>query len=425
MNLDKKQVAEFAFDIQNGAGSLDIPDFDKLRDIGMAAALAVHIRGLGEIDYEVLRKVSNHYFDIPSGVLKTILNILAEVEFIELIGTKTNIKTIIPKIPRFQDIYTIMGSYSEPGDFNEHEQAILEILGELYKKPDNKDKLLNNSGIEKEVFKRCVKIGSECGFIREHRAREKTILVSPYYFADNFDALADMVAKSGASEIENVLTIIRNNQGWPLSLIEQKLKLGETKISEIQKSLIITLASEGVLKPPTIKLPTGSESFIFTPPPGASRLNASNREIYERAMALVSSVRKGQLLAKKYPILFPLKILEALKDKGYLSSNSEADIQYNNLVFLKVAYLKATSNNKWELHLRNTEENILALDLAIDILRTGKISNMEVNNEARIALSKDEQYIQSIIGASELRVRKKQEINEDAAAEFEKLLHKY
>ena len=97
MNLDKKQVAEFAFDIQNGAGSLDIPDFDKLRDIGMAAALAVHIRGLGEIDYEVLRKVSDYYFDIPSVALKPILNILAEVEFIELITTKTSIKTIIPK----------------------------------------------------------------------------------------------------------------------------------------------------------------------------------------------------------------------------------------------------------------------------------------------------------------------------------------
>ncbi len=425
MNLDKKQVAEFAFDIQNGAGRQDIPDFDRLRDIGMAAALAVHIRGLGEIDYEVLRKVSDYYFDIPSVALKPILNILAEVEFIELITTKTSIKTIIPKIPRFQNIYTIMGSYSESGDFNEHEQAILEILRELYKKPDNKDKLLNNSGIEKEVFKRCLKIGSDCGFIREHRAREKTILVSPYYFADNFDALADMVAKSGASEIENVLEIIRNNQGWPLSLIEQKSKLGETKISEIQKSLIITLASEGVLKPPTIKLPNRSESFIFTPPPGASRLNASNREIYERAMALVSSVRKGQLLAIQYPIRSPLRILEALKDRGYLSSNSEADVQYKNLVFLKVAYLKATTNNRWELHLRNTEENIQALDLAIDILRTGEISNMEVNNEARIALSKDEQYIQSIIGASDLRVRRKQEKNEDAAAEFEKLLLRY
>ena len=114
--------------------------------------------------------------------------------------------------------------------------------------------------------------------------------------------------------------------------------MGETKISEIQKSLIITLASEGVLKPPTIKLPNRSESFIFTPPPGASRLNASNREIYERAMALVSSVRKGQLLAIQYPIRSPLNILEALKNKGYLSPNSEAGVQYKNLVVLKVAW---------------------------------------------------------------------------------------
>lgn len=51
MSLAKKQVAEFAFDIQNGVGRTDIPDFDVLKNVGMAASLAVHIRGLGEIDY--------------------------------------------------------------------------------------------------------------------------------------------------------------------------------------------------------------------------------------------------------------------------------------------------------------------------------------------------------------------------------------
>ncbi|MEH2319274.1 hypothetical protein [Nostoc sp.] len=425
MNLDKKQAAEFAFDIQNGVGRTDIPDFDILRNVGMAASLAVHIRGLGEIEYEVLRKVSDYYFDIPSYALKIVLDILAELEFIQLITTPTKIKKVIPQVPRFQDIYAIIGSYPKPGDFNEHEQAILAILGELYKKPDNKDRLLNLSGIEPKVFNRCITIGSIGGFIREHRAREKSILVSPYYFADNLDSLADIVAKSGASEIENVLKIIRKNQGWPLSLIEQQSEVGGIKLNDVQRSLITTLASEGILKPPTIKFSNRSESFIFTPYPGSSRLNASNREIYERAMILVSSVRKGQLLPDQYKIRSPIKILEALKSRGHLKSNSEADVQYKNLVVLKVAYLKPIGNSRWELHLHNTEENTQALNLAIDILRTGEISNMEVNKEARIALSKDEKYIQSIIASTELRERKKQDISEQAALEFQKLLLLY
>ncbi|MFN6531113.1 hypothetical protein [Nostoc sp. ChiSLP03a] len=425
MSLTKKQVAEFAFDIQNGVGRTDIPDFDILRNVGMAASLAVHIRGLGEIDYEVLRKVSDHYFDIHSFALPNVLTILAELEFIQLITSTTKIKKVIPQVPKFQDIYEIIGNYPNLGDFNEHEQAILAILGELYKKPDNKDRLLNTIGIEPEVFNRCLTIGSTGGFIREHRAREKTILVSPYYFADNLNSLADIVAKNGASEIEKVLNFIRNHQGWPLSLIEQQSEIGGIKLNNLQKSLITTLASEGVLKPPTITFSNRTESFIFTPHPGSSRLNASNRETYERAMALVSSVRKGQLLPDLYKIRSPLQILEALKNKGYLKSNSEANVQYKNLVVLKVAYLKQIGNSRWQLHLHETQENLDALNLAINILRTGEISNMEVNQEARIALSKDEKYIQSIIASKELRVRKKQEIDEQTALEFEKLILSY
>jgi hypothetical protein len=60
------------------------------------------------------------------------------------------------------------------------------------------------------------------------------------------------------------------------------------------------------------------ETFIFTPRPGNIKLNAANREIYERAMALVSCVRKGQLLHDKYRIRLPVRILESLKEKVIL-----------------------------------------------------------------------------------------------------------
>ena len=64
--MEGKQLIELAYDVQSGLGSIDVPDFDQMRTMGMAATLAIHIRGLGELDYEVLRKVSDHYFNIPS-----------------------------------------------------------------------------------------------------------------------------------------------------------------------------------------------------------------------------------------------------------------------------------------------------------------------------------------------------------------------
>jgi hypothetical protein len=49
---------------------------------------------------------------------------------------------------------------------------------------------------------------------------------------------------------------------------------------------------------------------------------------------------------------------------------------------------------------------------------------MEVDQEARIALSKDEEYVQSLISSSELRKRQKQVTDAQAAYEFEQLILK-
>jgi len=139
-------------------------------------------------------------------------------------------------------------------------------------------------------------------------------------------------------------------------------------------------------------------------------------------MALTSAVRKGQLLPKEIRIRSPLAILRALRRDGFLGSNSEAADQYRNLVVLKVAYLHETVPGRWQLHLHKTPENERALDLAIELLQEGTVSNMEVNEEARLALSKGEEYIQSLISASELKKREKQLTDPHAIEEFEQLV---
>jgi len=189
--------------------------------------------------------------------------------------------------------------------------------------------------------------------------------------------------------------------------------------------LLVHLCTEGILKPPSIEFKSSSETFVFTPRPGANKLDSGNREIYERAMALVSCVRKGQLLAEQFRIKMPVRILEALRDKGYIGSNSEAANQYRNLVFLKVGFLKKSTGDRFQFHLNKTEENTEALKLAINLLRTGELAGLDVRQEARIALSKDEKYIQSIISSSELKKRKKLSLNEGASEQYEQLLLAY
>jgi hypothetical protein len=58
-------------------------------------------------------------------------------------------------------------------------------------------------------------------------------------------------------------------------------------------------------------------------------------------------------------------------------------------------------------------------------LRTGEMSSLDVNQDARLALSKDEKYIQSIISSAELRKRDKVALSADAASQFDQLIMVY
>lgn len=420
-----KQLAEIAYDLHSGLAATQISEFDDLHLIGMAGSLAIHIKGLGEIEYEVLRKVSDHLMDIPSFALEKVLRLLEEVGFVRLVESGKRISSVIPNIPVFDDVYVEIGRYAASEcTLNEHEQATIQILGKLQQSPVNKSTLINSMGAERQVFDRCIVVGKASGIVSEHQARGRDVLISPFYFSDNLDGLADAAVSSGASTIKTALEKVKANQGWPMSIMKRTGEIGGVKLSTTEIALVDKLAGEGMIRPPTISFGGKSESFLFTPRPGAARLNASNREVYERAMALISAVRKGQLLAESYRIRSPLRILESLREKGHLGSNSEAREQYQNLVVLKVAYLKQTSQNMWQLCLNRTPENEDALTLAINLLKTGELSGMEVNSDARIALGKGEEYIQSLISASEIKKRQKAVADPQAAYEFEQLLLK-
>ena len=424
MTTNKPQaIAELAHDLQTGLGRTSIPDFDRLPIVGMASILALHIKGLGEIEYGVLRQVSDHFFDIPAVALPQVLDVLEEIEYLTLIKSGKSIKTVIPTVPHFDSVYMGIGEYLSNETLTEHEQLAISILGELTNKPEKRDTLFGRLGAEQKLFKRCENIVSTSGLVLSKRARGQDILVSPIYFADNLDALVDMAAAGGATRVERVLRLIGQSQGWPLSVIEQQGEVAGTKISSDELNILKSMVADGVLKPPSINRPNStSELFVFTPRPGGKRLNASNREVYERAMGLVAAVRKGQLLPEQYRIKSPTAILGALRDRKYIGTNSEAPYQYRNLVSLRVGKLVNTGGGRSKLQLIDTPENIRAIDEALSLVKTGQMSQSSVDEGARIALSQDETYVQSVVSASKFRASTKLELQPDEQHEVDQLL---
>lgn len=416
--------AEFAHDLQVGLARASVPEFAHLPLVGMAGKLALNIRGLGEIKAEVLRPVADHYFDIPAMALQPVLEILEDIGFVQLDTTGKTLNSIIPSVPHFSSVYSGLGEYIGTISLNEHEEVAIAVLNELKTKPEKRDSLINRLGASTQVFGRIELITQTGGLVLPKRARGQDILVSPFYFADSLDALANHAAAGGARGVQRVLDLLKKAQGWPLSLIISAGEINGTKLSASELQLLREMVADGVLRPPSLRNTQTNvdEHFVFTPMPGVRSMDGAAREIYERTMAIVAAVRKGQLLPSQYAIRSPVRLLETLRDNKKIRASTEAAFQYTNLVTLRVGKLVPTGSSGWyQFHLIDTPENMQALSDAITIFRNGEPVSMGISEDARIALQRDETYVQSILASSALRQTPRPAMDEQSKAEMEQL----
>ncbi len=406
MAIDGKQLAEYASDVQSGLGLYQVPDFANLRIVGMAALLAINLRGLDDVSYEVLSMVSDHRFDIPNTSLPTVLRLLADIDMVKLYEKGRAITKISPEVPYFDDVFARVGAVSNEFAYNEVEQATVSILGELQARPERPERLLERTGIEPRLFDRVLNVGERGGLVRMLKSRGRDILISPLYFADNADGLADLVAKAGSDDLKVVLDAVRANQGWPLSMIIKHQAISGRPLTPVQVELAQMLAQENMVKPPTIKVGDSEQPFLFTPMPGNARLSLSQRHIYERAMALLAAVRKGQLLPVQYSISSPMALLIALRDRGYLGANSEAIGQYGKLALeYQLGHFVEAAPGRYQFHLNGTQENKEAVGIAINLLRSSEQADLRVDRQSQTLLKGDEAYVRSVIAAREIRER--------------------
>lgn len=136
----------------------------------MAVQLAMHIRGLSMIDYEMLKLVASTMLGIPRLAVDRIVELLAEIEFVRLHKDGKRIKGVLPVVPYFDDLYEGIGEYfenvSSPDEF---EKLTLEIVDRLAGAPYNVDSLANHLGAERKAFDSSVEIGTKGGFLVARR----------------------------------------------------------------------------------------------------------------------------------------------------------------------------------------------------------------------------------------------------------------
>ena len=172
-------------EIQTALGSMEVPEFETLPEMGMAARLALHIQGLPLINYELLKLVASHYLKIPKLAVERVVRLLAEVEFVRLQTQGTTIIAILPTVPFYEKLYNDLGQFTGTSKaFNEPENLALTIVERLANSPEKSDALSNKLGSDNALFRRSISIGTQGNFLISRRFRGRDILINPSYFSE-------------------------------------------------------------------------------------------------------------------------------------------------------------------------------------------------------------------------------------------------
>jgi hypothetical protein len=421
--MDSQIAVARCHEIQLTLRDKDVPRFEAIPEIGMAVQLALHIRGLPTIDYGRAKFVSAVVLGIPKLAFDRIINLLAEIEFVRIGGGGAQPKTILPTVPFFDDLYAGLGEYLDNRHIDEFESLTLAIVNRLASSPYNQDSLAGKLGVERSAFNDSVEIGTKGGFVVSRRARGKNVLLNPTYFAENAELFADHVAKSGASNVQKTLELLRASQGWPISLIEKQGEIAGTKLDPNGIQLLQRLAQDGLIKPPSIHTTHAGDSiFLFTPTPASVNISPLKREIYERALAIVSAVRQGQLLPNRYRIRSPGAVLYTLKRDLQLNPTSDYTEQYQGLVHSRVAKLEKLNNGFRQLKVIDTPENREALSIAYNLVQGDGGPGVSIDKEAINAMSGTREYVESLVSSKLMREKQTIRLSKDNAFEIEQLI---
>jgi hypothetical protein len=231
------------------------------------------------------------------------------------------------------------------------------------------------------------------------------------------------VAKSGASGVQKTLRLLQASQGWPLALIQKTGEIGGQKVDADGVLLLQRLAQDGMVKPPSILTSHAGESvFLFTPTPSAANVSPLKREEYERALAIVSAVRQGQLLPNRFRIRSPGAVLYKLKSELQLAPTSDYAEQYTNLVQYRIARLEKLNNGFQQLKIIDTPENREALQIAYGLVQGSAPPDLSVDKEAMNAMTGSQEYVESLVSSKLMRERTTITLPDETKQELGQLL---
>jgi hypothetical protein len=310
---------------------------------------------------------------IDENLLEKSLTELQEIEFIRVIKNGEIIRKIEITIPQLKNRYDIIGKRLDELNPTDIEKASLEILDDLAEMPIKCFEIINKAGINIEETRIIRDIGVGAGFIEKYNSPvdSQEIWYSPIYWDENPEKIIELAEKYTTNDVLCAIKSVRDNQGKP--------------IEKISDPILIEAIANGCLPVPEVSSTAGKKQFLFTPIKG---IKTYEKNLLDKARAIVACMRYGEIYGNITKIKYPRAFLESWLNKGYINPHSEIPTQYSILVKLGVGFPDKVPNiNRYYFRLIKTDENIRALEIAIQMITLGTINKQcEEEQEAKTML---------------------------------------
>jgi hypothetical protein len=385
---DRVDVGLRCHDAHHGLTNVDsrsgyIARLDQVRELGMAANLAVNIRGQDRIeDADALKEVAADELGVEPMLFDATLRLLEEADFIDVktVGARRRIEE---RVPVHEDLYDRLGEVWDQRKPSELQQELIAVMHGLAGAPrllDDVAKALPSSDLDT-----ILKVGEATELIKRVPLEAgQTMLYSPFFAFENPERLSDILATHPSEQVQQSLAQLRGKQG--ILVPDNDPILGD-------------MAGRGLVMAPTINSAGGSATFAFLPYRLQSRLLTIEKAVLEKAVQILACVRYGEERAVATRITSPAAILRRLLDPSRdftLNAHSEHRRQYFTLYRLQI--VDFIPSGTWvKVKLFDTDDNVRAVRLAIDLLQYGEqMAERGVNEHAAQLLSHGERYEHSL-----------------------------
>lgn len=357
--MEDKIVAARLQDINEGLvrqiGGVTEAYYMRSKRLGAAVRICNIIKGQDVIKNTQMLFVAAGELGISADTVDKALYELEEIGYVTLHRIGGEISKIEERIPLLEDQYSQIGAKWKDSSPTDIEKANIEIIDDLMVAPQREREIIKKYGIDKEAFGIIGDVGKSGTFYKNYRSPVdgSSIAYSPLYHDENPEKIMALFDKYPQEDVSTKIRSIRSYQGMP--------------IDNIKDDVLIEAIRMGCIPTPSVNSSQGTKHFAFTPLRGVGKLE---KNLLEKARAIISCVRYGQHFACITKIAEPLLILHALVQRKRIGSHSEILRQYAPLHKLGVGIISKdpTSTSRYTFNMLDTPENMRALEMAIQYL---------------------------------------------------------